>query len=304
MSPAQFIPLAEETGLDRADRRWVLRTACAQNVAWQKAGLPTVTMAVNLSARQLDDEALVRDDPERARANRACDPTLLELEITESMIMHDAERARGHSAATIKALGVRLAIDDFGTGYSSLAHLKRFPIDTLKIDRSFVRDIPSDAEDRAIAEAIIAMGKTLSLTVVAEGVETPEQQAFLSERACDEMQGYYFSTPVPPREFAALLVFVHADAASLASARSCVPALRPPSREHSASSRISVTEVTIARMPAPARESVRGKHANQTSTWPRRRDVDDRARLCAAVALAGLSWPWPGTRTRRPTGRG
>jgi EAL domain-containing protein (putative c-di-GMP-specific phosphodiesterase class I) len=105
----------------------------------------------------------------------------------------------------IKALGVRLAIDDFGTGYSSLAHLKRFPIDTLKVDRSFIREIPSDAEDKAIAEAIIAMGKTLSLTVVAEGVETPEQQAFLSERSCDEMQGYYFSTPVAADDFATLL---------------------------------------------------------------------------------------------------
>jgi EAL domain-containing protein (putative c-di-GMP-specific phosphodiesterase class I) len=120
------------------------------------------------------------------------------------MIMHNAERAV-KILSTIKALGVRLAIDDFGTGYSSLAHLKRFPIDTLKVDRSFIREIPSDAEDRAIAEAIIAMGKTLSLTVVAEGVETPEQQAFLSERACDEMQGYIFSTPVPPDDFAALL---------------------------------------------------------------------------------------------------
>src|SRR6185436_6279564 len=105
----------------------------------------------------------------------------------------------------IKALGVRLAIDDFGTGYSSLAHLKRFPIDTLKVDRSFIREIPQDAEDRAIAEAIIAMGKTLSLTVVAEGVETSEQQAFLSERSCDEMQGYYFSTPVAASDFATLL---------------------------------------------------------------------------------------------------
>jgi EAL domain-containing protein (putative c-di-GMP-specific phosphodiesterase class I) len=132
------------------------------------------------------------------------DPSLLELEITESMIMHNADRAV-KILSTIKALGVRLAIDDFGTGYSSLAHLKRFPIDTLKVDRSFIREIPSDAEDRAIAEAIIAMGKTLSLTVVAEGVETPEQQAFLSERACDEMQGYYFSTPVPAEEFATLL---------------------------------------------------------------------------------------------------
>jgi EAL domain-containing protein (putative c-di-GMP-specific phosphodiesterase class I) len=131
-------------------------------------------------------------------------PDLLELELTESMIMHNAERAV-RILTEIKALGVRLAIDDFGTGYSSLAQLKRFPIDTLKVDRSFIRDIPRDAEDRAITEAIIAMGKTLSPTVVAEGVETSEQKDFLRQHACDEMQGYYFRTPIPPDEFAALL---------------------------------------------------------------------------------------------------
>jgi diguanylate cyclase (GGDEF)-like protein/PAS domain S-box-containing protein len=203
VSPAQFIPLAEETGLIVPIGRWVLRTACEQNVAWRKAGLPPVKMCVNLSMRQLNDEGLAREIDTVLRET-GMEPSLLELEITESMIMHNAERAV-KILSTIKALGVRLAIDDFGTGYSSLAHLKRFPIDTLKVDRSFIREIPSDAEDRAIAEAIIAMGKTLSLTVVAEGVETPEQQSFLSARACDEMQGYYFSTPVPAEEFAALL---------------------------------------------------------------------------------------------------
>jgi EAL domain-containing protein (putative c-di-GMP-specific phosphodiesterase class I) len=203
VSPAQFIPLAEETGLIVPIGKWVMRTACEQNVAWQKAGLPPVKMSVNLSMRQLNDEGLAREIDTVLRET-GMEPSLLELEITESMIMHNADRAV-KILSTIKALGVRLAIDDFGTGYSSLAHLKRFPIDTLKVDRSFIREIPSDAEDRAIAEAIIAMGKTLSLTVVAEGVETPEQQTFLSARACDEMQGYYFSTPVPADEFAALL---------------------------------------------------------------------------------------------------
>jgi len=203
VGPDSFVPLAEETGLIVPIGRWVLRTACEQNVAWLKAGLPPVKMSVNLSMRQLNDEGLAREI-ETVLRETGMDPSLLELEITESMIMHNAERAV-KILSTIKALGVRLAIDDFGTGYSSLAHLKRFPIDTLKVDRSFIREIPSDAEDRAIAEAIIAMGKTLSLTVVAEGVETPEQQAFLSERACDEMQGYYFSTPVPPDQFATLL---------------------------------------------------------------------------------------------------
>jgi diguanylate cyclase (GGDEF)-like protein/PAS domain S-box-containing protein len=201
--PVQFIPLAEETGLIVPIGAWVMRTACEQNVAWQKAGLPPVTMSVNLSMRQLNDEGLAREI-EAVLRETGMDPSLLELEITETTIMHNADRAE-RILSTIKALGVKLAIDDFGTGYSSLSHLKRFPIDTLKVDRSFIREIPSDAEDRAIAEAIIAMGKTLSLTVVAEGVETPEQQSFLSERACDEMQGYYFSTPVPADEFAGLL---------------------------------------------------------------------------------------------------
>jgi diguanylate cyclase (GGDEF)-like protein/PAS domain S-box-containing protein len=203
VSPTQFIPVAEETGLIVPIGKWVLRTACEQNVAWLREGLPPVRMSVNLSMRQLNDEGLTREI-ETVLRETGMSPDLLELEVTESMIMHNAERAVRILTA-IKALGVRLAIDDFGTGYSSLAHLKRFPIDTLKVDRSFIREIPKDTEDRAIAEAIIAMGKTLSLTVVAEGVETPEQQAFLSERACDEMQGYYFSTPVPPEEFAALL---------------------------------------------------------------------------------------------------
>jgi len=203
VSPARFIPLAEETGLIVPIGKWVLRTACAQSVAWQKQGLPPVRMSVNLSMRQMNDEGLIREI-EAVLAETGLDPSLLELEVTESTIMHNAERAV-RLLTSIKELGVRLAIDDFGTGYSSLAHLKRFPIDTLKVDRSFIREVPNDAEDRAIAEAIIAMGKTLSLTVVAEGVETPEQQAFLSDRLCDEMQGYYFSTPVAAQDFAELL---------------------------------------------------------------------------------------------------
>ena len=203
VSPVRFIPLAEETGLIVPIGTWVLRTACAQTVAWQKEGLPPVCLSVNLSMRQLADEGLV-SEIESVLAETGLAPELLELEVTESTIMHNAERAVRVLTA-IKQLGVRLAIDDFGTGYSSLAHLKRFPIDTLKVDRSFIREVANDAEDRAIAEAIIAMGKTLSLTVVAEGVETPEQQAFLSDRHCDEMQGYHFSTPVAAQDFAELL---------------------------------------------------------------------------------------------------
>ena len=201
--PVQFIPVAEETGLIIPIGQWVLRTACAQGAEWLRAGLPPVRTCVNLSMRQLQDDGLI-DDVRAALHDSGLPPELLELELTESMVMHNAERAM-HVLTDIKSLGVRLAIDDFGTGYSSLAQLKRFPIDTLKVDRSFIRDIARDPEDRAITEAIIAMGKTLSLTIVAEGVETPEQKAFLHERACDEMQGYYFSTPVPPEDFANLL---------------------------------------------------------------------------------------------------
>ncbi len=201
--PGQFIPLAEETGLIVPLGKWVLNTACAQNMAWRKSGLPPMLMAVNLSARQFADEHLLQDITDALR-DSAMPPGLLELELTESMVMQNAERA-GKVLAAIKQLGVRLAIDDFGVGYSSLTHLKHFPIDTLKVDRSFIRDIPQDHEDKAITEAIIAMGKSLNLTVVAEGVETLEQETFLREHACDETQGYYFSKPITGEQFAALL---------------------------------------------------------------------------------------------------
>src|SRR5712691_6572439 len=201
--PGQFIPLAEETGLIVPIGKWVLGTACTQNVAWQREGLPPLRMAVNLSARQFADENLLEDIAAALRES-GMRAGLLELELTESMVMQNAERA-GKVFAEIKKMGVRLAIDDFGVGYSSLTHLKRFPIDTLKVDRSFIRDLPQDLEDKAITEAIIAMGKSLNLTVVAEGVETLEQQTFLHDHACDEMQGFYFSKPISSDQFAELL---------------------------------------------------------------------------------------------------
>ena len=181
VSPAQFIPLAEETGLIVPIGRWVLREACAQNMAWQRRGLRPVSMAVNLSPRQFADEQLLHDVDE-ALAASGMSPVLLELEVTESMVMRNVARAVRVLDA-IQSRGIRLAIDDFGTGYSSMSLMKQFPIDTIKIDRSFVRDLPRDSEDQAIAQAIISMGKALGMTVVAEGVETAEQHAFLRDHA-------------------------------------------------------------------------------------------------------------------------
>lgn len=203
VSPGQFIPLAEETGLIVPIGRWVLKEACAQNMTWQRRGLRPVTMAVNLSPRQFADPQLLHDVDEALLAS-GMSPVLLQLEVTESMVMRNVSRAIKVLDA-IQSRGIRLAIDDFGTGYSSMSLMKQFPIDTIKIDRSFVRDLPVDTEDQAIAQAIISMGKALGMTVIAEGVETEEQEAFLRSHACDEMQGFLFSKPLPAREMASLL---------------------------------------------------------------------------------------------------
>ena len=203
MSPAQFIPLAEETGLIVPIGRWVLREACAQAMAWHRRGLLPVCMAVNLSPRQFADEHLLQDVDE-ALAASGMSPVQLQLEVTESMMMRNVGRALKVLDA-VESRGIRLAIDDFGTGYSSMSLMKHFPIDTIKIDRSFVRDLPHDSEDQAIAQAIISMGKALAMTVVAEGVENVEQEAFLRNHGCEEMQGFLISKPLPPRQMAELL---------------------------------------------------------------------------------------------------
>jgi diguanylate cyclase (GGDEF)-like protein len=203
LSPAQFIPVAEETGLIIPIGRWVLRTACAQAIRWQEEGLRPISMAVNLSPRQFQDEHLLNDIDEILLSS-GLDPSLLQLEITESMVMQNVERAI-KTLDAIQSRGVRLAIDDFGTGYSSLSLMKQFPIDTIKIDRSFVRDLGENRADRAIATAIISLGRALGLTVVAEGVETRQQQEILTDELCDQLQGFLFSKPVPAGDIPQIL---------------------------------------------------------------------------------------------------
>jgi diguanylate cyclase (GGDEF)-like protein/PAS domain S-box-containing protein len=197
--PMQFIPLAEETGLIVPIGKWVLRTACARNKSWQEQGLPPLRIAVNLSARQFTHENLLQDVL-RVLNETGLDATFLELEITESMVMHDPEHAI-ELMNKLRAIGISISIDDFGTGYSSLSYLKRFPIDSVKIDRSFIRDLPLDGDDAAITQAIIAMAHGLKLKVIAEGTETGEQLSFLRAHGCDEMQGYCFSKPLPEDDF-------------------------------------------------------------------------------------------------------
>lgn len=204
LSPAEFIPLAEETGLIVPIGEWVLRTACLQNKAWQLIGVRPVTVSVNLSPRQFQQQNLV-EMVASILAETGLEPRFLEFEITESMIMRDAEGAT-LKLERLSRLGVKLSIDDFGTGYSSLAYLKKFPVQTLKIDRSFVRDIAIDPSDASIVQAIIAMAKSLKLQVIAEGVETIEQLSFLKKLQCDEYQGYYFSRPVTADQLVTLLI--------------------------------------------------------------------------------------------------
>jgi diguanylate cyclase (GGDEF)-like protein len=203
MLPTAFIPLAEETGLIVPIGEWVLATACARNKAWQDQGLTNLTVSVNLSARQFGDPALLEKLTRIISASGLC-PSSLELEITESMFM-----SHGGSAVAVlenlKSIGVQIAIDDFGTGYSSLAYLKRFPIDTLKVDRSFIRDIPHDPSGMKITRAIIALAHGLGLKVVAEGVERADQLKFLRDHHCDSVQGHFLHRPLLEEAVAAVL---------------------------------------------------------------------------------------------------
>jgi diguanylate cyclase (GGDEF)-like protein/PAS domain S-box-containing protein len=200
--PERFIALAEETGLITPIGKWVLHTACAQNKAWQDLGLPPIVVSVNVSARQFRANNFVRSVAETLRET-GLDPRYLEIELTES-VMHDAPQLVA-MLGELKRIGVQVAIDDFGTGYSSLSSLKRFPVDRLKVDRSFVEHIAIDTDDAAIVRTIIALGRNLGLKVVAEGVETAEQLQFLRDHACDEVQGYYFSRPIASQSFENLL---------------------------------------------------------------------------------------------------
>jgi diguanylate cyclase (GGDEF)-like protein/PAS domain S-box-containing protein len=201
--PDSFISIAEETGLIIPIGQWILQEACRQASAWQRAGLPRINVSVNLSPIQFRHAGLVQSVA-AALAQAGLDPACLELELTESFVMHDAERIN-LAMQSLKALGVEIAVDDFGTGYSSLSYLKRFPVDRLKVDKSFVRDIDSDPDDAAIVRAIITLGHALGLKVVAEGVETRAHHEFLRQHGCDELQGYYFSRPIPALEMEALL---------------------------------------------------------------------------------------------------
>ncbi len=197
--PARFITLAEETGMIVPIGAWVIKTACHQGKAWQQLGLGNFRVAVNLSARQFAQQDLV-ETVAQALNESGLDPTCLEIELTESLVMADVDRAIG-ILRELKALGVTLSIDDFGTGYSSLSYLKRFPIDVLKIDQSFVNDISVDADDAAIVSSIISLAHSLRLQVIAEGVETQSQLDYLRENGCDQMQGYFFSRPITQEAF-------------------------------------------------------------------------------------------------------
>jgi EAL domain-containing protein (putative c-di-GMP-specific phosphodiesterase class I) len=204
ISPAQFIPLAEETGHIVSIGLWVLRTACAQLKAWQNDVLTRdLTLAVNVSAKQFRSQDFVAQ-VQRTLLDTGAKPGLLKLELTESIVLENVEDTIS-KMRELKLLGVSFSMDDFGTGYSSLQYLKRLPLDQIKIDQSFVRDIVSDPNDAAIVQTIIAMSEVLGLNVIAEGVETEAQREFLDLRGCHAFQGFLFGMPMPLQDFEAKL---------------------------------------------------------------------------------------------------
>ncbi|HSY08805.1 MAG TPA: EAL domain-containing protein [Steroidobacteraceae bacterium] len=210
--PNQFIPVAEECGFIVPISRWVLREGCRQARAWQDAGFAPICIAINISAVELRDKDFVAE-VRAILTETGLDPRYLELELTETFLMQDSNSTAAVLHA-LKELGVHLALDDFGTGYSSLSYLRRFPIDSLKIDRSFVRDLTTDDNDASIVSAVINMGKSLHMRVVAEGVETREQLQFLQEHSCPEGQGYFFSHPLDAAEFTQMLTMAVSEAAA------------------------------------------------------------------------------------------
>jgi diguanylate cyclase (GGDEF)-like protein len=224
--PGQFIPIAEDCGLIRPIGNWILREACRQARVWLDAGLPLASMAVNISAVQFRNENFLQGVFSTLEET-GLDPKFLELELTESVLMKHAESTEV-ILKTLRARGVQLAVDDFGTGYSSLSYLRRFAIDALKIDQSFVRQITTTPSETTIVTAVISMGRSLNLRVVAEGVETTEELAFLQAHQCDQAQGYYFSRPVAAPQFADLL--------GTQCARSSLSPLGPFARAASAAS--------------------------------------------------------------------
>jgi diguanylate cyclase (GGDEF)-like protein/PAS domain S-box-containing protein len=203
VQPARFIPMAEESGLIVPLGDWVLREACRQNKAWQDAGMEKISVCVNVSARQFREKSWI-GRVARILEETGLPPEYLELELTESLLMHDVTQAIA-TMRELQSLGVHFSIDDFGTGYSSLSALKSFPVARLKIDQSFVKNLPHDANDRSIATAVISLGQKLNMKVIAEGVETDAQMDFLTEHQCDEIQGYHFSRPVEAESVASML---------------------------------------------------------------------------------------------------
>jgi EAL domain-containing protein (putative c-di-GMP-specific phosphodiesterase class I) len=203
LAPDRFISIAEETGLIVPIGRWVLDQACRQNLAWQCAGLPPLRISVNVSAVQFQQQDFART-VSAALAETKLAAQYLELELTESLVMHGASQLQA-ALHELKGLGIALSIDDFGTGYSSLSYLKRFAVDNLKVDRSFITELRDGTDDATIVRTIITLGHNLGLRIVAEGVETPQQAEFLRANGCDEAQGYWYSRPLNAMQFERLL---------------------------------------------------------------------------------------------------